>query len=519
MKPVDARGRRGSPVLAMRTDAAPQSLAPWLQRAGGLDDLLTEGGDERIAIEAPTGLNRYGCAASPQEAAAEFGSSTASVISPSAHAAVLALAERLGGYPSPEAAYATEVQRIRRRLAELCGLPEAAAGDMVLGASGTDLHLIAAELARGGEGALTCILPDPAETGRGVANAVRSLRFADQSPHGAQACAGEPLDGVTPGRIIATPLRDAEGLPRSSGAVDTDVERACDAALKSDGRALLVIVDVSKTGLAAPTAACASRLKQRFGEALTVLVDACQFRICNQTLGAYLAQDFLVALTGSKFVGGPAFSGALLIPGPSAGRLRLRPLPSALSDISGREDWPAGYRGREDLADLANIGLLLRWEAALHELAAFRALDPQAVAAFVTAFAARIEAALDTSPGLDRLPVPDLARAPPAQWDQSPTIFPFLVLAEGRPVAPHRLLAIYRRLQCPAPGDRAAPDAIHLGQPVAVGYRDGQALSALRLSLSARLIVEALATPEGPERVVARAIDALAAVEALASAV
>ena len=498
-------------------DGNSETLAPWLQRAGGLEDLLTEGGDERIAVEAPTGLNRYGCPPSPQDSAAEFGSSTASVISARAYLAVQELAERLSAYPSPQAAYAAEAPRLRERLAGLCGLPPAAAADIVLGASGTDLHLIAAELARGpAQGALTCILPDPAETGRGVANAVRSLRFGEQSPHGGAACPGEPCDGLKPGRIVAIALRTPEGQPRPAADIDRDASQACTEAVALEGRALLVLADVSKTGLIAPTQACALALKSRWGDALTVLVDACQFRITAVTLAAYLAQDFLVALTGSKFVGGPAFSGALIIPQRSAARLRAHPLAAALGDYCGRQDWPSDYQGRAELEDRPNLGLLLRWEAALHELAAFRALPPETVDAFVATFASRIAEAIDAAPGLEALAAPELDRLPPRHWDASPTIFPFLVLGPDGPLPPHRVLALYRRLQCPAPGDPSAPWAIHLGQPVAVGYRGERPMSALRLSLSARLIVEALSAPEGVERVIGRAIQTLAATQAVA---
>jgi hypothetical protein len=46
-------------------------------------------------------------------------------------------------------------------------------------------------------------------------------------------------------------------------------------------------------------------MKTRFGDPPDVLVDACQFRISPQTLAEYLACGLLVAVTGSKFVGGP----------------------------------------------------------------------------------------------------------------------------------------------------------------------------------------------------------------------
>ncbi len=66
-------------------------------------------------------------------------------------------------------------------------------------------------------------------------------------------------------------------------------------------------------------------------------------------------------------------------------------------------------------------------------------------------------------------------------------------------------LDIYRLL----PDDVAGPRC-QLGQPVACGSRDGVPVSALRLCLSARLIVEATADgDESAARVIARALAAL----------
>ena len=116
--------------------------------------LLVQGGDERITLDPATGRNRYGCGPAPDDALA-FGSSTASTISASAFASLAPCAERLLDYPSPSRAYAVEAEMVRRRLARLCGLPVQTAANIVLAPSGTDLHLIVADL----ETALT--VPNP----------------------------------------------------------------------------------------------------------------------------------------------------------------------------------------------------------------------------------------------------------------------------------------------------------------------------------------------------------------------
>jgi hypothetical protein len=475
---------------------------------GRISDLLAAGGDERIVLDPQTGLNRYGCAASPRDDLAAFGSSTASVISRSAWDAVARSMGRLAAGTS----YAQEVSGLRERLTRLCGLPEAAAGDLILAASGTDLHLIAAALASDGASPLTALLADPAETGRGVPDAVRCRRFAALTPHGAPGEAGQPLSGAVGGETVDIPVREPTGALRPTDAVDTDFERACGLAVGRDARVLLSLVDVSKTGLVAPSPDCASRLKARFGDAVMVLVDACQFRLSNATLADYLGRNFLVAVTGSKFVGGPAFSGALFVPPGEAERLRHRALLPALGDYSSRADWPETWLGRQILPDRPNLGMMLRWQAALHELTAFRALPEREVSGFLATFAAAVSATIGELANLEPLAVPALPRTAPDAWDAQPTIFPFLVLDDHGPLSLDRTQALHKRLM-----GEASP--VQLGQAVGIGVRDGKPLTALRLSLSARLVVEALTAPGGRELVIQRARRALAETAALARAI
>ena len=478
--------------------------------------LLAEGGDGRIAIDPATGLNRYGCAPFPAEGPAAFGSSTASVISASAYAAVQGLAERLQAHPAPARAYAAETGRVRERLARLCGLPAEAARGVILAPSGTDVHLLAADLVRGSSLApLTAVTPDPSETGRGVPSALCSLAFDDCTPLGGACVAGRPLDGAVEGRTIGVALRDADGTPRPIGEVDADVEAACSRAARTGGKVLLVLVDVSKTGLIAPSPALAATLKTRFGEGLEVLVDACQFRLTGESLQAYLAAGFLVAVTGSKFLGGPAFSGALLCPEALAERLRGQPLIHALGAYSARHDWPCGWAAGDGLPDVPNFGLLFRWEAALHELSRLRALDPAEAASFLARFGAAVGGLLKLHDAFAPVPGRPLERPGPGGWDSTQTVFPFLLRPGGVTLTAEATAAVFNALRRPDAGAAA----VSLGQPVNVGARDGRTLAALRLSASAPLIVEALTTPDGAAQVIQRALDALALTAACAGAV
>ena len=459
--------------------------------------LLVAGGDGRLALDPATGLNRYLCRPFPDPELLDFGSSTASVVSEAGFAAAGRLRDRLSEALSrqPEdAVYAGEQVRIREALLALCGIPACEGPEVLFAGSGTDLHRTAARMAGGGKaGHLRAIVVDAAETGSGVPEALRGRRYPAAVDGLGQA------DGV---EVVHVPVRQADGRPRPARQVDACVTALADEAV-SEGRAvLLILVDVSKTGLIAPSPACALALSRRHGDALCVLVDACQFRLAPATLRAYLDQGFAVALTGSKFMAGPVFSGAMLVPQASG--------------------W------RRAPAEQPNPGLLLRWEAALEGMRAFSALDAADVGTFLRAFTGAVGERLRASSCFVPMaqPKPDREPLVAGGWDAEPSIIPFLVNhADGTPFDRDESRLLYRWLQMDMgdmpvfQADGAARALASLrcqfGQPVACGQRAGVPVAALRLSASARSVTEAMAGRA--DVVINRAMRALDKAEMLAT--
>jgi hypothetical protein len=502
----DARTSAASP--------APEAAPPIEAQA-----LLTAGGDGRIALDPVTGLNRYGSAPQPDAAIAAFGSSTVSTISTAAFAAV----ERLAGRLSEEAArdsepdiYRQELERIRTKLTWLLGLQDAAGLKTILSPSGTDLHRIALCLtAASAASPPLVILPEPYETGSGVVAALggqigptAALRAAMAAPN-LEAALLQP-------QIMTAPSRAADGSLRPTHQIDEEIASIAAAAARAGRKVLLVMMDVSKTGLISPSVACAQDLAQRFPGQVEVMVDACQLRLAPQTLAAYLRHDFMVAVTGSKFMTGPAFSAALFVPDGVAQRVQSAALPRAFADICARGELPEGWTGAPALADKANFGLVLRWEAALEEMRRFTALPPAAVAGFFADFAEAVSERLAANAALEPIAMRPLERtglgAGPS-WDRVQTIFPFYLKRQGRLMTPLETLSV-QRLMAVDLGEwaRWAPAGrrVQLGQPVYCGQRDGAELSALRLCLSARLAADALSPGGcGAAAAIDEALDAL----------
>ncbi len=422
--------------------------------------LLTQGGDERIAVDAATGVNRYGCRPFPDPQLVAFASSTASVISEPAWHNVRAEYARLqhcaDARALADAQQALHAQ-VRARLLRWLGVAPHA-GRLELAASGTDAHArIVRWLLTWRHRPLYIIMPAHAETGSGVAGAMLA------------AAAGQSC------QVHAVRLRDADGGARARTEVDAEVmQHAAEAVLR--GQQVLVIrADVSKSGLVAPGLATLLSLREQYPGRVDVLIDACQMRMDPAVLRDYLQCGFGIVLTGSKFYGGPSFSGAWL--------------------------WPVDHAVDADpqVMDEDSLPLLLRWQAALFEMERFSALPQTAVRACVSRFGDAVMRRLHDDAVFRPLDgdVPDRLHA--ADGD-APTLFAFLLCdpANGQPLAAATVRSIYRCIQQTLPATAGLPDGIArvpvlLGQPVVCGGDADEPLLALRLSLSAPLIASALA--------------------------
>jgi len=431
-------------------------------------DALTRGGDDRI-VRDTAGINRYGVPAHPDAEAVWLSSSTAQAISP-------------GGYRASEAAFralklgtrepAVWFDTIRHRLLRLYGIDGAEA---VLCASGTEAEILALHAARAVLGPyLRNIVVAPRETGSGVMNAAAGRHFGARAARGDHVTQGDFIDGFDsgPAEICAVPLRDDLGLVRGDLDVDAEIEALCVEAEADDRAILLHALDCSKTGLSGPRRETLARLTARFGDRMLVVVDACQLRCPPETVKAHLTAGHFVMISGSKFAGGPPFSGALLLPPQHVAALRRIRLPHGLGAYTAAHDWPRMLRGGVAKSGCAdhNTGLGLRWEAALHEIEAFHALPRGVRHDVTTAFGAAVEAELAAHPGLRPITGPRRHDLPER------TLFPVVVGAGDATTA----VTLWSALRAPRDGHTGR---YYLGQPVEVG-----AVSALRVCASMPLI-------------------------------
>ena len=375
--------------------------------------IMTSGGDARILLDPATGLNCYYSAPRPSEVLA-YASSTANDISAAAYAHVEGVLTQIG----PElgdAGYAARLEDLRRRIRLAYSLADDVA--VVISASGTDLEYVGLACVEGrGAAGTHNILLGADEVGSGCIHSAYGRYFAESTALGIATSAGDPVPGFGETRVemIDIPVRDPEGRPRPSSEIAERIDEAVAGAAAAGRHVLVHIVHGSKTGLILPSLADVDALRRRHGDAVTFLVDACQARITSAAIADYLERDAIVFVTGSKFMGGPPFSGFALVPPRLAAVAPL--LPQGLATIFRRAEWPRGWPGADRLPYGANPGLLLRLEAAIFELERFQRLSIEQVERVVLSFHAAVRKEV-----IDPTPARRVAPYPPGEREEADT--------------------------------------------------------------------------------------------------
>ena len=466
---------------------------------GTADALMETGGDIRLQRDPRSALNGYGCSHRPRPWAITFASSTAS--SSSERGYLAADQERLK--TTAKLLATNNLSPIRASLAAVRrGLKQAfalgAETQVILAASGTDTELLALALTHlpNADAPILNILIAPEETGRGVPMAARGAHFAVDTARGHDVAFEAPIAGFRPDTKLANvKLRHPDGGLREWPAVEAEISAILADGIATGHRVILHVLDLSKTGLLAPSPAFLTELRSRHGEKFDIVVDACQARLSAQAMKAYLALQAVVLITGSKFFTGPPFAGALLIPAGIHARLRHGKLPTGLDAYFGRGEFPETCKAADGLPPGGNYGLSLRWHAALAEIKAFNLVPPPRRAEILRGFGAEVRAAIAANPALALLDAPAIARLEADEpWERLPSIFSFSLRPPDRKHAldPIEARAVYVWLNADLgkilPGHPAASRICHIGQPVRLPQPDGGFIGVLRVSAGARLI-------------------------------
>jgi hypothetical protein len=467
-----------------------------------LPELLVCGGDPRLTIDPTRGHNEYGCGPMPSPQTWSFASSTASSISERAYErAGLAREQLMRSAMSAglEAAFDARIEEMRDELRAHLRFSTGEV-DVVFSPSGTDSQLHALCLAKSLLGpALATIIVGSDQTGGGTAYTARGHHFSTLTASERPVRKDAPIAGLA-GDSIAVPLLGAAPgiMARADG--DLAVLDAIGTAVTNGAGVLLQIMDSSKLGWRSPSEACLEEIAKRWPDRVRIVVDACQMRLGRRRIRTYLDRGYMVLITGSKFFGGPAFSGALLVPaGLSRSLDRGEGIAPGLLDYASRSDWPqrwAALRSRFD--NRPNLGQWLRWEAALEEIGTYYRVPDVFRALALSQLRAGIESRMMSSPALRLVGSETKAWGTEDEEFVQPTIFPFTIYRDGGPLSFADCRIVYRALAqdlrdviggSEADRDIAARRCL-IGQPVRVEMPGEEPTAVLRLCIGARLVTE-----------------------------
>ena len=290
----------------------------------------------------------------------------------------------------------------------------------------------------------------------------RAIAYSIHGVPAGEISAGAAESADDMGDTVDVPLRLADGKSREAREINHE---ALQAARNMASPLLVHVLDQARSGLTGLTRAGADAIS-RERETLT-LIDASEMRTTPDCLNWDLQAGRLVLISGSTFLGGHANSAALLVPASLAMRL-THAAPSHLIAEAAAHDMAPEWRDLfcTEGAPRHNIGLGLRWSAALAELDRYLQTPAPLREAILDLFNRRILVRLSRYEWVERVEEGRGGVAP--------------LLLCGASLEDAQALREGLATSTDAPGDAAC----HLGAPIALG--DGSA--ALPVSLSAPMV-------------------------------
>lgn len=475
---------------------------PLFPATSSLDALLTSGGDDRLSVDESMGLNKYGCSPHPTSVAS-YSYTTASSISMGAYMHVAAIYNELQGL-SVDQLYDWAIvrfQKIKSRMNKLYGLDED--NKYIFGASGTDLELVALWLSALKGAKVHNIVVGAVETGSGIKYVSKGQYYEDRTVLGKKVETGAVIPGFEEliGRCTHVSIRETDGTERPSEAITEEIFRAVRQSLKENQRPLIHLVHRSKTGLIQPNFEELQGVLHEYSGQYDIVVDACQGRISAEKVKLYLESDFMVLFTGSKFFGGPPFSGVLIVPSSLSGPFAENS-PEGLNHFFTETEF-LDIQGSEPLCSpKINLGLILRWEAAMYEMERYFALEQKKCSRVVDVFCGAVNEFALQSRLFKVLDSRDLT-IKPSQAESDPLDMHSIYTLEITPppeygIEPDYALAtdVYHSLNqdisrlVPREDSGFGQFRLRLGQPVKSHPNKSDWRPTLRVSLGAPLIAE-----------------------------
>ena len=414
-----------------------------------LEQLLTTGGDERIDLQ-ENGFNKYNLNPVRFSGMLTRGSCTGSPLNADSHEYISKFADDY-----VESKHDVYCEDIRDNLKELIQQ-----GDdnfeVFLSPSGSDLcyyPLLFAKLLHPDKD-ITNYVTCPEELGTGSVLTLAGKIFSERSQF------GEKLEK---GSVISENLKVNHhffSARNGEGELEQYKEELIDQMNAESGENTVIgnLVIGSKSGIVDNITIIPKVKKASFW-----VVDICQLRTPTKLINKLIEQNCMILITGSKFYQAPPFCGALLVPKTITKKLHdvnsetLKPFKRffSASDIPNSLPWLKKHFNEHN-----NLGLLLRWNAAIYEMQQLNKIKTSEVIKTVEKWHETVVTEMDKYPDLFEL-MPQASRT-------NQSIIPFrLKNKDGNYITEGQLKDFYEHLIGKThTGFIGEYDKIALGQPV-----------------------------------------------------
>lgn len=497
------------------------ALLPFAHRT---EMLLSHGGDDRLTINMNNGgVNKYFSSTIPRDAMIKRGSCTCSSISTPMFKIADSLRIRMlhAVVQSGHSILPEVNENIRYDLSSLFQLNNGLNHSVITCPSGSDAELIpvciaiiqrqnyivANKLVDVSESSTVDILnivTAAGEVGSGTPNASAGQHFSSLAPKGHKQSNSKDITGlVSKVKIVEFKPRGADG---QTAFREIEIAALIRTTLASDQCSVAILHSVcgSKTGLVYPSLGTVKALQSEFGSRLIVVMDLCQLRTGLSKIREFIELGYICLVTGSKFFTGPPFSGAVILPGPTALAFETHlsdsnqanwRVPAGLADYLTPDEIPSNMpnlkrfvtRSGKDV--WTNVGLTLRWACAIDTMKRYAALSPTLVAAFTASWAEQIKQYIgsELGPYVHVFPVsPEESGA--ADGFDTNSIVSISVNVEDptsnsfRPLNVDELKVVFEKMT------RGPGPVMAIGQPVKLGDK----VSVVRIALGADVVLQAL---------------------------
>jgi hypothetical protein len=487
----------------------------WLDslESTSTEQLLASCGDSRHAIR-EDGRNRYANRYRPEPGLVTLGSCTASTLSRGAYLAAEQMHGWLAALEREWRPHAIDdvCEQVRLELLSHVVPYVQPTPAVVLTPSGTDAEFIPLLAMLSRHQHITNILVGPGEAGSGTAMAAAGLHFDPMTPAGRVVEVGTAVESGTDRRVetVTVAIRDSAGTPRETAAIDAEVADVVRSRVGAGRGVLLHVIAHSKTGVHAPSLTAVHDLVASNPAHVDVVIDAAQGRFSRSGLHDVLTRGYMVITTGSKFFGGPPFAGAVIVPRASEAALAANDIPPGFADYLAPSMLPRPWQAaRASLPEWHNVGLALRWWAALTQVKAYYSVPSRLRFDVLRTLQVEVPRRLAASPHLVTTTVPATIdeAVPQRLLESNVTVFSFLCRAgDSGFLDQDELSQVRAAVRDPWPAahrfadatDSVRPVCAEIGQPVPVGPDKGEP-AYLRLAIGAREIVRACRGGRSPE--------------------